>query len=108
MKRLIPDRLSDPLLNVGASMLADPALVKRQQSVLASGDARPQAFAPVSDQTTNFRLARTACVQSSWTGIFAGTGLPLTYADVPSMLPLLAPQASHNQSGSCICEGIQR
>ena len=63
MKRLIPDRLNDPLLNVGASVLVQA--VYGHQYELVSGAARPQAFAPASDPTRSFRLAIPASTQSN-------------------------------------------
>ena len=75
MKRLIPDRLNDPLLNVGASMLVHTALMYRHQYELASTVARPQAFGPASDPTTSFRLASTASTQSNCRGSSTRAGL---------------------------------
>ena len=54
MKRLIPDRLNDPLLNVGVSMLVHTALTYRHQYELASSVARPEAFAPAYDSSRQY------------------------------------------------------
>ena len=60
MKRLIPDRLTDPLLNVGVSTLVHAALTHRQQCELASSASKTTSLRPCLRPNNNPQ-ARQSC-----------------------------------------------